>query len=278
MNLQFHSIAMMCRVYGVSRHGFNSWRRRGESDRKREDSELYFLINRIFKKHDGCYGSPKITRVLKRSGIQVGQKRVARIMREYGLVAAKAVLYPPKKQNNGMTNTCPNLIINFDPIKENQLWVGDITYIKLPDNSWQYLSVIMDRYSRRIISWSLGDKRNAAITIATLERAMRNRGYNQNVIFHSDKGSEYIASSFRKRLHHYGIRQSMNRVKEMNDNAFMESFFNNMKNDRIKRRSFNTAGQLRSIITEYMRYYNHERIHMSIGGFSPVEYESNIAS
>lgn len=278
MNVEFHSIALMCRVYDVSRHGFNSWRRRGLCVRKQEDSELFSLINRIFKKHDGCYGSPKITRVLRRAGVQVGQKRVARIMREYGLVAAKAVLYPPKKQNNGMTNASPNLILDIEPTRTNQIWVGDITYIKMPDDSWQYLSVIMDRYSRRTIAWSLGEKRNAAITIATLDRAMRNRGYNQNIIFHSDKGSEYIATSFRERLHRYGIRQSMNRVKEMNDNAFMESFFNNMKNDRIKRRLFNTAEDLRSIVSEYMRYYNNERIHMSIGGFSPVEYEGKIAA
>jgi transposase InsO family protein len=276
MNKEQHSIALMCRAYGVSRDGFNSWRRRGESLRSSEDSELFSLIARIFKKHDGCYGSPKITHILRSMGHCVGQKRVARLMREYGLKAVKACIYPPKKNINGFAKASPNRIVNMPIERLNQVWVGDITYIKLANGVWQYLSVIMDRFSRRIIAWALSDRRDAGLSVRTIDRAIKNRGYSSGVIFHSDKGSEYIATAFRERLASYDIEQSMNRVKEMNDNAFMESFFNSLKLERIKRQVIETAEQLKNIVSHYMRYYNHERIHMSIGGVSPVTYEREL--
>lgn len=273
MNKEQHSIALMCRAYGVSRDGFNSWRRRGESLRSSEDSELFSLIDRIFKKHDGCYGSPKITHILRKMGRCVGQKRVARLMREYGLKAIKARIYPPKKNINGFAKASPNRILNMPIERLDQVWVGDITYIKLANGVWQYLSVIMDRCSRRIIAWALSDHRDAGLSVKTIDQALKNRGSPKGVIFHSDKGSEYIATAFRERLARYDIEQSMNRVKEMNDNAFMESFFNSLKLERIKRQVIKTAEQLKTIVSHYMRYYNHERIHMSIGGVAPASYE-----
>jgi len=142
----------MCRLYGVSRDGYNSWRRWGESSRQKEDSELYVLIEHTFYRHDGCYGSPKITRDLHKLGIKIGQKRVARLMREYGLKAVKARLYRTKRYNNAFVKASPNDIVDIKLSRPNQLWVGDVTYIKMPDGSWQYLSVIMGRYSRRIIA------------------------------------------------------------------------------------------------------------------------------
>ncbi|WP_230552858.1 IS3 family transposase [Teredinibacter turnerae] len=277
LNKSQHSIALMCRLYGVSRHGYNSWRRRGESRRKREDSEIYSLINRIFQKHQGCYGSPKITQELRKQGVNVGQKRVARLMQEHGLKAVKARMYRTKAYQHVFQKASPNRIKDFTPTGINQLWVADVTYIRMPDESWQYLSVIMDRYSRRIISWSLGENRTAELTSNTLARAMRNRKGAKNVILHSDKGIEYIATSFRRKLHHYGMQQSMNGVKQMNDNAHIESFFQDFKTERIKRKAFNTVDELRGIISEYMRYYNHERSHSVIGYISPAKFESRIA-
>ncbi len=266
----------MCRVYGVVRDSYNSWRRRGDSARRKEDGELYVLIKQIFDRHDGCYGSPKITKELHKLGIRIGQKRVARLMKEHGLRAVKARMYRTKAYSHAFLKASPNLIVDIKLTRPDQLWVGDVTYIKMPDGSWQYLSVIMDRFSRRILAWSMSDKRNAALTIATLKRAIQNRGWPKEVIFHSDKGVEYIAQAFRKRLSSYGITQSMNRVKEMNDNAYIESFFQDFKTERLKRRVFTTVEQLRAIISEYMRYHNFERSHSSIGYVTPVEYESKM--
>lgn len=267
----------MCRVYDVSRDGYNSWRRRGASNRRKEDDELFDDILRIFNQHKECYGSPKITREMRKEGIAVGQKRVARIMREHGLKAVKAMIYPTRKMKNGYKDYFPNKILDIELTGPNQLWVGDVTYIKMHDGSWQYLSVIMDRYSRRIVSWSLSDRRDAKLTLGTIRAAVKNRGHHRGLIFHSDKGIEYMALKFKDRLARYGISQSMNRIKEMNDNAFMESFFQQFKTERIKRKTLKTVDQLRGIILEYMRYYNYIRSHSSIGYISPAEFESKIS-
>lgn len=263
----------MCRVYGVSRDGFNSWLRRGTSARSLADEELFNEIVRIFERHKGRYGSPKITLELREDGICVGKKRVARVIREKGLKARKALIYPPKKRVTSMANACPNLIRDITVKQPDQVWVGDVTYIKLADGQWQYLSAIMDRYSRQIIGWSISSRRDVQLTLRTLDRAARNRFYPGGTIFHSDKGSEYIATKFQNRLGVYGMDQSMNRKMEMNDNAFMESFFNSLKTETINGREIGSAKELRKIIHGYIRYYNHNRIHMSINGMTPVEYE-----
>ena len=263
----------MCRVYGVSRHGYNSWRRRGQSSRQKEDSEWYALIKQVFDKHDGCYGSPKITRELRKQFLQIGQKRVARIMREHGIKAVKAKLYRSRPGLLKHVYKVPCRIAGMEVTRENQLWVGDVTYIKLRDGSWQYLCTIMDRFSRRIIAWSLSDVRDGNLTLACLERAVRNRGHHEDLIFHSDRGVEYLVGRYQERLRHYGIAQSMNRVNKMNDNAFMESFYQQFKTERIKRVTLQTVEQLRGIIGEYMQYYNFTRSHSSLGYISPYEFE-----
>ncbi len=277
MNRDRFSVVMLCRILNVSRDGFNSWLRRGKSLRVQEDEALFPLINRVFVEHKGHYGSPKITKALRDEGIAIGQKRVARIMREQGLCATKAKLYPPKKNNNGSINASPNLIHELEVSRPNQVWVGDITYIKLESGQWLYLSAIMDRFTRQLISWSVGPRRDAAFTCGTLERAMRNRNYPSEVIFHSDKGSEYIANDFRKKLAHYGAEQSMNRKQKMNDNAFMESFFNSFKIESIKLHKIDSERTLRRIASQYIRYYNCKRIHMSIGGITPNDCERKYA-
>jgi putative transposase len=267
---------MMCRLYGVSRDGYNSWRRRGISRRQHEDSELLEHIRVIFDRHRGCYGSPKITRELAKQGISVGQKRVARIMRIHGLVATKARIYTARPGTYKFVYGIPCRIDKVQLKKPNQLWVGDVTYIKLRDGSWQYLSVVLDRYSRRVVSWSLSDRRDVGLTLASIDRAVRNRGLHKELIFHSDRGSEYLSGQYRERLRRYGIAQSMNRVKNMNDNAFIESFFHQFKTERIKRQVIDSAEKLRAIVIEYMRYYNTVRSHSSIGYVSPREFEYKI--
>jgi len=273
MNRGRYAIAMMCRLYGVTRDGFNAWRRRGPSKRELEDDTLFQLIHEIFKRHDGVYGSPKITREIRKTGMPVGQKRVARLMRQHGLKATKARIYKSRPGTYKHIYGVPCRITDIELTGENQLWVGDVTYLKMADGSWQYLAVVMDRYSRRIIGWSLSDRRDANLTCAALERAVRNRGHHDGLIFHSDRGTEYLAEKYRRRLHCYGIDQSMNRVKRMNDNAFIESFFQQFKTERIKQKVLKTVAQLRGIISEYMRYYNYDRSHSSIDYISPHEFE-----
>lgn len=234
-------------------------------------------IKKIFDKHKGCYGSPKITNELRKENWQIGQKRVARIMREHGLKAIKATLYRSRPGMLRHVYKIPCRIADLSLTRENQLWVGDVTYIKLRDGTWRYLCTIMDRHSRKIIGWSLSDTRDGNLTLACLERAVKNRGHHKGLIFHSDRGVEYLVGRYQERLTRYGISQSMNRVKKMNDNAFMESFYQQFKTERIKRVTLNTVEQLRGVIKEYMHYYNYIRSHSSLGYISPHEFECRMS-
>lgn len=266
----------MCRVYGVSRHGYNSWKRRGPSARQQEDRDWYIRIKALFDKHRSCYGSPKITEELRKQHLKIGQKRVARIMRENGLRAVKSTLYRHRPNIRRNVYKIPCRLEGLEVKRANQLWVGDVTYIKLRNESWQYLATIMDRYSRRIIAWSLSDTRDGQLTLACLERAIKNRGRHRGLIFHSDRGVKYLVSSYQERLRRYGIGQSMNSVRKMNDNAHMESFYQQFKTERTKRVALQTVKQLRAILAEYMTYYNHKRSHSSLGYVSPGEFECRI--
>jgi putative transposase len=154
----------------------------------------------------------------------------------------------------------------------NQVWVADITYLKV-GAAWRYLAVVMDRYSRRIIGWSLSASKDALLTLAALNHAVRNRRPRPGVIFHSDRGVEYAAYAFRDRLAALGFVQSMNRPREITDNAHMESFFHSMKSDTVHGFTFATAEDLAQLLRSYIPYYNGVRLHSGIGYASPIDYE-----
>ena len=263
----------MCRVYDVKREGYYSWRKRGRSYRSYEDEYLYDEILEVFNRSGKIYGSPKITEALRSRGYKIGKKRVARIMRENGLVARRTKIY---RRLPGLCNfiaQVPNRTLNMSIKELNKVWVGDITYLKLGDE-WRYLAVVMDKCSRKIVGWSLGSKRNAKLTWNAMKQALGNRKPPKGLIFHTDRGIEYRAFEFSERLEKRGITQSMNRPRRMNDNAFMESFFANFKSERIHRRKeFKCEKSLRGVITDYVGFYNNKRLHSSIGYLPPVEYE-----
>ena len=154
----------------------------------------------------------------------------------------------------------------------NQLWVGDVTYLRVA-GQWRYLAAVMDRHSRRIVGWSLSVRRDAALTSGALRLSMRNRHPAAGLIFHSDRGIEYAAFEFRDQLARRGIVQSMNRPGEVNDNAHMESFFHSMKAEQIHGRNFDSDQQLRQALRSYIAFYNQQRIHSSLRYLPPATFE-----
>ena len=263
----------MCALYGVTRAGFYAWQRRGLSSRRHQDRRLAMRIQALFDRTRGTYGSPRIQRALAAARVRVSRRRVARLMREAGLRARAVKLYRRVPGLHGFFTSIPNRQLDRVASAPDQVWVGDITYVKIA-GVWQYLAVVMDRYSRRVIGWSRGPTRDARLTLAALNRAVRNRRPRPGLIFHSDRGIEYAAYAFRDRLAALGIVQSMNRPREITDNAHMESFFHSLKSDTIEGFIFTCAEELDQLLRSYMPYYNGVRLHSGIGYRSPIDYET----
>jgi putative transposase len=197
---------------------------------------------------------------------------VARLMRQENLKARSARIYRRMPGTRDFFCAVPNRIVDFETTRVDQVWVGDVTYLKSAGR-WRYLAVVLDRHSRRVLGWTLGLRRNPDLTLEALNRALSGRRVTRGLIFHSDRGVEYAAYAYRTRLVALGIVQSMRRRRKLNDNAFMESFFHSMKAEAIDGRVFDDDLSLYSVVRQYIHRYNRTRLHSSLGYRSPITYE-----
>jgi len=256
----------------VTRTGYYAWRGRRPSAHARGDQRLLVRIRGIFEASEGSYGSPRVHAVLQQAGLRVGRKRVARLMRETALKARSARIYRRMPGTRRFFTAIPNRVLGLTTTGPDQVWVGDVTYLKSAGR-WRYLAVVLDRHSRRVLGWKLGLNRDLTLTVRALNRALARRASQPDLIFHSDRGVEYSAYAFRARLAALGITQSMKRPREIGDNAFIESFFHSMKADAIHGRTFDDDHALHRIVRQYIRRYNRSRLHSSLGYRSPIDYE-----
>lgn len=263
---------LLCRVYDVSREGYYSWKNRGQSEREKADIALTLDIERIFGEYNGVYGSPKVHEVLQQEGHIIGVNRVARLMREQDLKARCARIYRGHTKLDRFYASIRNEIHGLEATGPDQIWVGDVTYLRVNDE-WRYLAMILDKFSRRIVGWSLSKRRNAELTLTAFKQAAKKRLVQPGLYFHSDRGAEYVATKYRNWLKDNGVIQSMNRKGVMNDNAQMESFFHQFKAERIHKNEYVTEKELRAVIVEYVGFYNRKRIHSSLNYMTPEEYE-----
>lgn len=266
----------MCRVYGVTRAGFYAWCSRGPSQRAQENESLSGQIRQVHQASRGTYGSPRVCRRLQQQGISVGESRVARLMRSCGIKGRVATLRYTSPSLKKFYGCLPNRQHEHPAEIPNQVWVADITYLKV-GACYRYLAVVMDRCSRRIVGWAFGQQKNVALTLRALNHAVGNRRPPPGLIFHTDRGIEYYANAFRERLRQLHITQSMNRPGMVTDNAFMESFFHSMKADVIHGHTFAEDGQLLSVLRGYIPFYNRSRMHSSLNYVSPATYENQLA-
>ena len=265
----------LCALYGLSPAGYYAWRKREVSAHAKQDRLLRVAIEKIFDKSHRTYGSPRIQRTLRARGILVSERRVARLMRAAGLRARVSGLYRSRAELRRRYTEHRNLLRRREAKRLNEVWVGDVTYLKV-DRHWCYLSTVMDQYSRRVLSWSLGRRRTTSLTRGVFNAAYRARRPNR-LIFHSDRGVEYTAPGFRDRMVALGVRQSTTSGGSPGENAHAESFFHSMKADVIHGVEFETDESLRECIRRYVRYYNFERLHSSLNYQPPVEFERGVA-
>lgn len=267
---------MMCDFYNVSRSGYYAWRSRGPSRRQQENAELVDAIKDMHSNSMGTYGSPRITQALQQQGYEVGENRVARLMQANQIMARSATLYYINPANHAFFTEIPNRIHQLEATGSDQIWVGDITYLRV-GSKWRYLAVVMDLFSRRILGWALGRNRKVDLTLRALNYAIRNRRPEEGVYFHSDRGIEYAGLRYRRRLKQLGFIQSMNRPGKMTDNASMESFFHSFKSDVYHGLVFDTEGEMREVLRKYMPFYNQRRLHSGLGYMPPTQYEAMAA-
>jgi putative transposase len=272
-NREKGNVQLMCDHFQVSRAGYYAWGKRKPSARAVKDIELRVKINALFEEHRGRYGSPRIHRRLRQLGVRIGRKRVARLMRVEGLVG-NAMKYrnPAKAASLAYSRSIPNRAQYEAVGRLDQVWVADITYLKV-NGKWRYLAVIMDKYSRRVLSWALGKHRNVDLTLLALRRARKFRWHLKGMVLHTDRGSEYGAEKMKRVLKRAGIVQSMNRPRQMNDNAHMESFFHSFKAETEISRNFASEEVLADEIKRYLKYYNQQRLHSSLKYLTPMEFE-----
>jgi len=269
-------VKYLCQWFGVSRSGFYDWLNRGESSRLLSDGKLLRQIEDIFIASNETYGSPRVFQALRHRNVYVSRKRVERLMRDNGMRARLVKVTKRNPSGRRFMVRHDNLRVDLDaPDGPDQVWVADVTYLKAGAKRC-YLATVMDLWSRRIIAWSLDTHRTVDLTLGVLKKAIARRGSCDNLIFHSDRGMEYISYRHTDELKRHGIQISVNRPGRCTDNAHMESFFHSMKTELIRGRKYKTLKALKKALISYIsRFYNHRRLHSGIGYLSPVAFEAN---
>ena len=266
----------MCEALGVSRGGFYDWMARPESDRSRANRELVVHIRTSFEQSDKTYGSPRVLLDLRAWGYRCGRHRVALLMRRERLQGR------PKKRrlpfDTGTRPECsiaPNVLNReFEASAPNQRWVADFTYIWTAEG-WLFLAVVLDLFSRRVVGWSMSSQMNAELVTEALITAIWRRGRPEELLHHSDQGSQYTSECFQRLLADQGITCSMSRRGNVWDNAAMESFFSTLKTERVNRKQYVTRDDARADVFDYIEmFYNPRRRHSCLNGVSPAAFEA----
>jgi transposase InsO family protein len=264
----------MCKILEVSRSSYYKRKNKERGKRARENKDLLEKIIEVFRSSKERYGSPRITAELKRGGISCNKKRIARLMNKHGIEAKIFRKYRNITNSDHQKEKSENILSReFNRQKRNEVWTGDITYIRTQEG-WIYLAAVMDIYSRKVIGWQLDKNLNSDLVERALKNALMDRRVEKGIIFHSDQGIQYASQSFRKILRDNGFIQSMSRKGNCYDNAITETFFHTLKTELINRTKYKTSEEARRSIFEYIEiFYNRRRLHSAIGYHTPVEYD-----
>ena len=273
-----YPIRLMCRALAVSAAGYYAWRSRPESPRSINARTLLSAIRVIHQESRETYGSPSIWDALLKQGHRTGEHRVARLMRQAGLRAKTVKKWRATTQSQHRFPVAANTLDRaFTVDAPNRVWAGDLTYVWTMEG-WLYLAVLLDLYSRRVVGWAMGQRLTVDLAERALTMALANRAPTAGLLHHSDRGSQYAATSYQRVLDRYGLIPSMSRKGNCWDNACVESFFGTLKRELVYHRRYATREEATQDIFEYIEvFYNRKRRHSTLGYDSPAEFEARTA-
>jgi putative transposase len=274
-------LRLMCRVLQVSPSGYYAWRQRSPSLHALADEALMLHLWTSYAASDRTYGAPRVHQDLLDEGHRVGKKRVARLMREYGLVGRsrgrRRVATTDSEHDQPIA---PNLLGRQFDVNGvgglNRVWVSDITYIPTGEG-WLFLAVVLDLASRRVVGWAMRDTLHAELATSALQMALRARRPAAGLVHHSDRGIHYACREYRELLVAHGVQASMSRRGDCWDNAVAESFFSTLEWELIMRSKWATRADARIAIFRFIEsWYNQRRRHSTLGYVSPATYEGQL--
>jgi len=272
-----HGIEALCELLEVSKSGYYDWRQRRASPgpRARANAALAKTIAQIHARSRQTYGSPRIVMELRKQHQHHGRNRVSRLMNRSGLWGRQKGRYRVQTTDSHHDEPiAPNRLAEAPKATApNQIWVADITYIRIGQN-WLYLAAILDLYSRRIVGWAMSERIDTLLILKALGMALLHRQPPKNLLFHSDRGVQYASADYRAALAQAGLIPSMSRRGNCYDNAYIESFWSTLKLEMIYRREFASRRQAETAIFDYIEiFYNRQRAHSALAFLSPVDFE-----
>ena len=270
-------MSLSCEVLGVSTSGYHEHRRRAlgrpRPGARIGNDALLVHIRAVHAESRGEYGWPRVWKQLLAQGIRVGKERVRKLMKQHGIRARGKRKFKATTDSNHSLPVAPNLLErNFSPTAPNTVWTSAITYIAT-DEGWLYLTVILDLFSREVVGWSMRPHMRQELVVDALRMAWFRRRPAPGLIMHSDRGSQYCGKDFTRALKSYGMKSSMSRKGDCWDNAPTESFWGSLKVGRLHGMRFPTRRAAMDEIIEWMTFYNHRRLHSTLGYLSPMQFE-----
>ncbi len=273
-------LRLMCRVLEVSPSGYYAWRQRSPSLHAIADERLMLNVRIAFQRSRRTYGSPRVHQELRAEGIRMAKKRVARLMREDGLVARRRKRGVRTTDSAHRQPVAPNVLNRQFDVNGvrilNRVWVSDITYVPTAEG-FLFLAVVLDLASRRVVGWSMQDTLEADLALAALRMATERRGPAPGLLHHSDRGSQYASDDFQQLLATHGMQASMSKKGDCWDNAVAESFFSTLELELIDTARWRTRNEARRAIFDFIEsWYNLHRRHSTLGYRSPAAYEKEV--
>ena len=270
-----YDVYTLCEALEVDRGTFYNHIRRNKRENawfaKRREKYRQ-IVQEVFDEYHQVLGSEKIRAILVERGHKVSAKFIASIMRECGLYSIRATAKSDYLRLNALESPKNRIMQSFTAHSPNQIWVSDVTCFKIKDK-YYYISVILDLFSRKVVAYTISKKNSTRLVTSTFKQAIIERSCSHSLIFHSDRGSQYLSHTFQQLLRQYKVKQSVSAPGHPHDNAVAESFFASLKRENLYRREYKSESAFRAGITEYIQFYNEKRPHRLLKNCTPCQFE-----